>query len=64
MSAIPTARDLEAAGADAGALLDAAEWELERSIPMAANSVDKTDLADDLKRIRKLRNSYFAGGAA
>ena len=64
MNALPTISELEAAGKDAGAILDAVEWDLERSIPMAANKADKSSLADDLKRVRELRQSYFAGGEA
>ena len=64
MSAIPTIHELEAAGHDAGALIDAAEWELERAIPMARNKADKSHLADDLERVRRLRAEYFAGAAA
>lgn len=63
MNPVPTFRELEDAGADAGAILDACEAELERSIPMAANKIDRADLAADLKRVRTLRLQWFGGSA-
>jgi len=64
MNSTPTIDDLESAGKDAGGVLDAAEWELERAIPMACNKADRSGLAEDLRRVRNLRERYFAGGAA
>ncbi len=61
MSAVPTFAELERAGADAGAVIDSAEWELERAIPMAANKAARCALADDLKRVQRLREVYFGG---
>lgn len=63
MRTLPTPRELEDAGKDAGALLDACESELERSISTAANKSDKGALADDLKQVRKLRAEWFGGAA-
>lgn len=63
MNAIPSLRDLEQAGHDAGALLDAYEADLERAIPMATNDGDKVALAADLKAVRALREEWFGGEA-
>ncbi len=60
MKALPTHQDLEAAGSDAGGLLDAHEWDLERAIPHAATDGAKRDLVDDLKQLRRLRKEWFA----
>ena len=63
MKTIPTLRDLEEAGVDAGALLDAHEDELARSIPMTLNARDRLALAEDIKAIRALREEWFGGAS-
>lgn len=58
---IPTIADLESAGADAGALMDATRWELERAIGAARDRSTKQGLADGLKRLDRLHDEYFGG---
>lgn len=60
MIALPTQPELEAAGAHAGGLLDAAEWELERAIPLARNADSKARLKEDLRALRALRDRWFS----
>ncbi len=59
MKALPTVRELEEAGTDAGAVLDACEAELERAIPMTADKEGRIALAADLERLHALRAERF-----
>ena len=56
---IPTVADLEAAGADAGALLDAAEAELERACAAAQDKATRRALSDDVNAVQAMREAYF-----
>lgn len=60
---IPTFADLEEVGHDAGALLDAIESELEIAVAMALHKEGRRSLAQDLKRLRKLRDRWFGDAA-
>lgn len=60
---IPTFQELEAAGADAGAVIDAAEFELIRAIPMAGNPDARKALVHDLRAVGNLREKWFGGAA-
>lgn len=63
MNIIPTLRELQHAGIDAGAVLDACEAELTRAVPMAASESDQCDLVEDIDRVRRLREEWFGGEA-
>lgn len=59
MNAIPTFRDLDALGTDAGPYLDACIAEIEQAIPLARNKTDCDGLKDDLHRLNRLHRAYF-----
>lgn len=61
---LPTCRELDNLGHDAGAYLDAAQSDLERAIPMAANEASRQGLIDDLKAVKALRERYFSASSA
>lgn len=63
MTTIPTIEQLEAAGADAGAVMDATRRDLERAIGMAQDKATRVKLADDLKALDRRHNEYFGGAA-
>jgi len=59
MKRLPTMKDLDDVGHDAGALMDATRWELERAIASARSEADRASFVDDLKRLDKLHERYF-----
>ena len=60
---IPSIEQLEAAGADAGALMDATRAELERAIESAQDKATRTAFADQLKALEQRHREYFGGNA-
>ena len=63
MNRNPTVEQLQAAGIDADALLDAIQRELEQAIPMAANENARAGLEDDLKALNVLRDEWLGDAA-
>jgi hypothetical protein len=59
---LPTIADLDAAGADAGALIDATRWELARAIGSSRDAATVRSLAEQVVTLEKLRDEYFGGG--
>ena len=60
---LPTFAELENAGHDAGALLDSIEQTFEFAAAMAQDKTTRTALAEDMKRVQRLRAEYFGGKA-
>ena len=60
---LPTIADLVEAGTDAGALIDATRWELERAIGSTRDKATKQAIAEQIKALDKLQANYFRGDA-
>lgn len=56
---IPTIEQLEAAGKDAGALMDATRADLERAIGAAHDRETRTRLSDALKELDRRHVEFF-----
>lgn len=59
MTNIPTIDQLEAAGADAGAIMDAARAELEQAIAAAPDKARRAELAQDVKALDRRHREFF-----